>query len=65
MIISKTVPGEQTVDEESFELNDVIAIDVMMSTGDGKPVEKDEKKQTVFKRAVDQNYNLKMKVMHV
>merc|ERR1711981_77521 len=62
VIISKTVPGEQTVDEESFELNDVIAIDVMMSTGDGKPVEKDEKKQTVFKRAVDQNYNLKMKV---
>merc|ERR1712046_100178 len=62
VVISKTVPGEQAVEEEEFEVNDVMAIDVMMSTGDGKPVEKDEKKQTVFKRAVDQNYNLKMKV---
>merc|ERR1711981_519327 len=62
VVISKTVPGEQAVEEEEFEVNDVMAIDVLMSTGDGKPVEKDEKKQTVFKRAVDQNYNLKMKV---
>merc|ERR1711970_1646271 len=38
------------------------AVDIMMSTGEGKPQEKDEKKQMVFKRAVDQNYNLKMKV---
>jgi|ERR1711865_371506 len=62
VIISKVVPGEQQVDEEKFEENDVIAMDVIMSTGEGKPTEKDEKKQTVFKRAVDQNYNLKMKV---
>merc|ERR1712227_893785 len=62
VVISKTVPGEQAVEEEEFEVNDVMAIDVMMSTGGGKPVEKDEKKQTVFKRAADQNYNLKMKV---
>merc|ERR1711907_91580 len=62
VILSKAVPGEQTVDEEEFELNDVIVIDVLMSTGDGKPMEKDEKKQTVYKRAVDQQYNLKMKV---
>merc|ERR1719183_2243979 len=62
VIISKVVPGEQTVDEEEFELNDVFVIDIIMSTGEGKPQEKDEKKQMVFKRAVDQNYNLKMKV---
>merc|ERR1711907_546216 len=62
VVISKTVPGEQAVEEEEFEVNDVMALDIMMSTGDGKPVEKDEKKQMVFKRAVDQNYNLKMKV---
>merc|ERR1712010_417900 len=62
VIISKVVPGEQTVDEDTFEVNDVLAVDIMMSTGEGKPQEKDEKKQMVFKRAVDQNYNLKMKV---
>jgi curved DNA binding protein len=62
VIIGKVVPGEQAVEEEEFELNDVFSIDILMSTGEGKPVEKDEKKQMVFKRAVDQNYNLKMKV---
>jgi len=62
VIIAKNVPGEQSVEEEEFELNDVFSIDIIMSTGEGKPVEKDEKKQMVFKRAVDQNYNLKMKV---
>merc|ERR1711981_1153114 len=62
VIISKVVPGEQTVDEDTFEVNDVLAVDIVMSTGEGKPREVDEKKQMVFKRAVDQNYNLKMKV---
>jgi curved DNA binding protein len=62
VILAKTVPGEQAVEEEEFEVNDVFAIDIIMSTGEGKPVERDEKKQMVFKRAVDQNYNLKMKV---
>merc|ERR1712086_136400 len=61
-IIAKTVAGEQVVEDEEFEELDVFCIDIIMSTGEGKPVEKDEKKQMVFKRAVDQNYNLKMKV---
>ena len=61
-IISKTVPGEQAVDDEEFEENDVIGIDIIMSSGEGKPKEVDEKKQMVFKRAVDKNYSLKMKV---
>jgi len=62
VVLSKVVPGEQSVDEEEFEENDVFIVDLLMSTGEGKPQEKDEKKQMVFKRAVDQNYNLKMKV---
>jgi|ERR1711865_138829 len=62
VVIQKIVAGEQMVEEEEFEENDVFSIDIIMTTGDGKPVEKDEKKQMVFKRAVDQNYNLKMKV---
>jgi len=61
-IIAKAVPGEQTVDDEEFEDLDVFCVDIIMSTGEGKPTEKDEKNQMVFKRAVDQNYNLKMKV---
>jgi curved DNA binding protein len=62
VILSKLVPGEQAVDEDTFELNDVIGIDIIMSSGEGKPREVDEKKQMVYKRAVDKNYNLKMKV---
>ena len=62
MIIGKTVPAEQTVDEEIFEPNEVFVIDIMYSTGEGKLQERDEKKTMVFKRAVDQNYSLKMKV---
>jgi len=61
-IIAKEVKGEQAVEEEQFEENDVFSIDIIMSSGEGKPTEKDEKKQMVFKRAVDKNYNLKMKV---
>merc|ERR1712072_782474 len=32
-----------------------------MSTGEGKPSEKDENKTTIYKHQVDQTYNLKMK----
>ena len=43
-----------------FEPNEVYAVDIAFSTGDGKPKEKDAK-TTVYKRAVEQNYRLKMK----
>ena len=48
------------VDDAEFEIGDVFGIDVVFSTGEGKPKEHDEK-TTVFKRAVDKSYNLKLK----
>jgi len=38
----------------------VYTVDIVMSTGEGKPIERDSR-TTVFKRAVDQAYMLKMK----
>lgn len=48
------------VDEVEFQANQVYAIDIVMSTGDGKTRELDDA-TTVFKREVDNNYSLKMK----
>ena len=60
---NKTVIGrsdaENKVEEVELLVGEVYAIDVVMSTGEGKPREADER-TTVFKRAVDQNYQLKM-----
>nr|AFG29445.1 Erb3 binding protein [Nervilia fordii] len=52
---------ETRVDEAEFEENEVYAVDIVMSTGDGKPKLFDEKQTTIYKRAVDKNYHLKMK----
>ena len=38
------------------------AIDIVVSTGEGKAKLIDEKQTSVFKRALDMEYNLKMKV---
>jgi len=51
---------EHKVDDVEFEVNDVFAIDVVMSTGEGKPKQQEER-TTVYKRALEQNYMLKMK----
>lgn len=51
---------EEKVDEISFEPAEAYAIDIVMSTGEGKPKEVDER-TTVFKRNVDETYSLKMK----
>jgi len=51
---------DQKVDDSSFELNEVYSIDVVMSTGEGKPKEM-QSRTTVFKRSVDKNYMLKMR----
>ncbi|KAL6503266.1 ERBB-3 BINDING PROTEIN 1 [Orobanche hederae] len=57
-----SVPGPETkVDEAEFEENEVYSIDIVTSTGEGKPKLLDEKQTTVYKRAVDKNYHLKMK----
>mmetsp|Transcript_30042 Transcript_30042/g.58690 ORF Transcript_30042/g.58690 Transcript_30042/m.58690 type:complete len:366 (+) Transcript_30042:36-1133(+) len=59
VITNKNVPGHQ-VEECSIEAMEAYAIDVVVSTGEGKCREL-ETKCTVFKRAPDQKYNLKMK----
>ncbi|CAL9069831.1 ERBB-3 BINDING PROTEIN 1-like [Musa acuminata AAA Group] len=60
VIISVTNP-ETRVDEVEFEENEVYAIDIVTSTGEGKPKLLDEKQTTIYKRAVDKSYHLKMK----
>ena len=57
--------AEQGVDEMSFVENEVYAIDILVSTGEGKPKILDEKETTVYKRALDREYQLKMKTLEV
>merc|ERR1719424_586381 len=59
VIINREDP-ENKVDEFEFEPNEVYAIDIVMSTAEGKPKEVDER-TTVYKRCLDQTYKLKMK----
>ena len=51
---------EHKVEEFEFEENQVYCVDILMSSGEGKAKEI-ETKTTVYKRAVDREYNLKMK----
>jgi curved DNA binding protein len=51
---------DQKVDEFEFEENQVYGVDIVISSGEGKAKEL-ETRTTIFKRAVDQNYLLKMK----
>jgi len=52
---------DQKVDEFEFAPNEVFAIDVVISSGNGKPNEIDER-TTIYKRSPDATYNLKRKV---
>ncbi|EOD17400.1 proliferation-associated protein 2G4 [Emiliania huxleyi CCMP1516] len=59
-IINKITP-EQQVPKATITKNDVFAIDVVMSTGEGKPKQLEDR-TTVFKRNVEvRTYSLKMK----
>jgi len=58
-IISKVTPEHQ-VEEFEFEPNKVMIIDVVMTTGTGKPAERDER-TTIYKRVIENNYDLKIK----
>jgi len=58
VIMNKSTP-EQRAEVYEIEANDVYAIDVVMSSGEGKPKER-EQKPSVFKRSVDQSYMLKL-----
>jgi len=60
VIISKETPDER-VDEFEFQLNEVYGIDIVATTGEGKPKET-ELRTTVFKRDPDQTYKLKTQV---
>ncbi|PPR86554.1 hypothetical protein GOBAR_AA34133 [Gossypium barbadense] len=60
VILSVSNPDTR-VDDAEFEENEVYAVDIVASTGEGKPKLLDEKQTTIFKRAVDKNYHLKMK----
>lgn len=51
---------EQRVEDMEFAIHDVFALDVLISSGEGKPKES-EVRCTVFKRALDRSYNLKLK----
>lgn len=58
-IINRATPTQQVAEFE-FSPGDVIGLDIFVSTGEGKPREHDSR-CTVFKRELDQVYNLKMK----
>lgn len=58
-IINRPAPGANVAEFE-FAPGDVIGLDIYVSTGEGKPKEA-EARTTVFKRELDQVYNLKMK----
>jgi len=53
-------PEEEKVPECTFEQAEVYAVDVAMSTGDGR-ARPGELRTTVFKRNVEKNYSLKVK----
>lgn len=61
---SKVIMNKQTIESRAdswqFEPYEVYNLDVVMSTGDGKAIQKDTR-ETVYKRQVDVDYQLKMK----
>lgn len=59
-ILSKTAP-ERQVEEFELEPNKVYAIDVVMSSGTGKGQRKEEYATTIYKRVVENSYQLKAK----
>ena len=61
MILLREDPEQAKVDPCTFETYEVYAVDVAMSTGEGKPRELGQHRTTVFKRMVDQKYSLKVK----
>jgi curved DNA binding protein len=60
MILNRPAP-DQRLEDAAFEEGEVYAIDIVASTGDGKAKVLDERETTVFKRALEVNYQLKIK----
>ncbi|KAL4856447.1 ERBB-3 BINDING PROTEIN 1 [Chlorella vulgaris] len=59
-VLQKPLPDTK-MDEFEFEEGEVYAIDIIISTGEGKIKMHDEKETTVYKRAMAVTYQLKMK----
>jgi len=59
-VLNKPSP-ENKVEDAEFEENEVYAVDIVISTGEGKPKVQDERATTVYKRALDVEYQLKLK----
>jgi methionyl aminopeptidase len=59
VVLHKSSP-ELKADDEKIELNEVYALDIVLSSGEGKPKIQDEKETNVYKRAIEKNYKLKM-----
>jgi curved DNA binding protein len=59
-VIINNQTTEQQVKDAVIEPNDVFAMDIVMSTGEGKPRQL-EARTTVFKRDLETKYSLKMK----
>jgi len=58
-VILQRAEVDQNVEEVTFEMNQAYVLDITMSTGDGKTREV-ESRTTIFKRAVDRTYLLKV-----
>lgn len=59
VILNRADP-EQKVEEFKFETNEVYALDIVMSTAEGKPKES-ELRTTIYKRAPETHYSLRVK----
>ena len=59
-VLNRPTP-EQRVEDEPICENEAWQLDVVLSTGDGKARVLDERATTVYKRALDAEYSLKMK----
>jgi len=51
---------DQKVEEHEFNINEVFGLDIFVSTGEGKTKET-EYRSTIFKRAIERTYTLKLK----
>lgn len=58
-IINKS-SNEHKVDSRKFEHGDVFGVDVLVSSGEGKPKESTSIRTTIYKRALETTYKLKI-----
>ena len=59
VILNKQTP-EMKAEPTEIEMYETYALDIVMSSGEGKPKQRDERETRVYKRAIEKNYQLKM-----